>query len=156
MNGRPYRSYPLKVQVNPRWPDSLLTKALQPTARRLGIKKRIGCHTLRRTYSSLLAATGDDVKVVKEVDAPRQDQHNDGGLYTGGHGAEARCAVDAPLDRKPKRSSTEQEKKWTGSTSVPKKPYGSRNFCLSYRDNLVDLIGIEPMTSSMPWAEPIL
>jgi integrase len=47
----------------PLWPDSLRTKVLQPTARRVGIKKQIGWHTFRRTYSSV-AATGDDVKVV--------------------------------------------------------------------------------------------
>ena len=46
------------------WPDSLRSKVLQPTARRVGIVKQMGWHTFRRTYSSLLAATGDDVKVV--------------------------------------------------------------------------------------------
>ena len=51
----------------PLWPDSLRTKILQPTARRVGIKKQISWHTFRRTYSSLLAATGDDVKVVQEL-----------------------------------------------------------------------------------------
>ena len=38
----------------PLWPDSLRAKVLQPTARRVGIKKRVGWHTFRRTYSSLL------------------------------------------------------------------------------------------------------
>jgi len=51
----------------PLWPDSLRTKVLQPTSRRVGIGKRIGWHTFRRTYSSLLAATGNDVKVVQEL-----------------------------------------------------------------------------------------
>lgn len=51
----------------PMWPDSLRTKILQPTARKVGIKKRIGWHTFRHTYSSLLAATGNDVKVVQEL-----------------------------------------------------------------------------------------
>jgi integrase len=36
-------------------------------ARRVGIKKQIGWHTFRRTYSSLLAETGNDVKVVQEL-----------------------------------------------------------------------------------------
>lgn len=51
----------------PLWPDSLRTKILQPVARRVGIEKRIGWHTFRRTYSSLLAETGNDVKVVQEL-----------------------------------------------------------------------------------------
>jgi site-specific recombinase XerC len=33
----------------------------------VGITKRIGWHTFRRTYSSLLATTGNDVKVVQEL-----------------------------------------------------------------------------------------
>jgi len=51
----------------PLWPDSLRTKILQPVARRVGIRKQIGWHTFRRTYSSLLAETGNDVKVVQEL-----------------------------------------------------------------------------------------
>jgi integrase len=51
----------------PLWPDSLRAKVLQPVARRVGIAKQIGWHTFRRTYSSLLAATGNDVKVVQEL-----------------------------------------------------------------------------------------
>ena len=33
----------------------------------MGIKKQIGWHTFRRTYSSLLADTGNDMKVVQEL-----------------------------------------------------------------------------------------
>jgi integrase len=51
----------------PMWPDSLRTKILQPVARKVGITKQIGWHTFRRTYSSLLAETGNDVKVVQEL-----------------------------------------------------------------------------------------
>ena len=54
----------LQLRQDSLWPDSLRSKVLQPTARRVGIVKQIGWHTFRRTYSSLLAATGDDVKVV--------------------------------------------------------------------------------------------
>lgn len=51
----------------PVWPDILRSKILQPAAKRAGITKRIGWHTFRHTYSSLLAATGSDVKVVQEL-----------------------------------------------------------------------------------------
>jgi len=53
--------------VSPVARDSLRTKILQPVARRVGIRKQIGWHTFRRTYSSLLADTGNDVKVVQEL-----------------------------------------------------------------------------------------
>lgn len=51
----------------PVWPDSLRTKILQPAARRVGITKRVGWHTFRHTYSTLLKANGEDVKVVQEL-----------------------------------------------------------------------------------------
>jgi hypothetical protein len=40
---------------------------IQPIAKKLGITKRIGWHTFRRTYSSILQGNGEDVKVVQEL-----------------------------------------------------------------------------------------
>ncbi len=40
---------------------------IQPIAKNLGIRKRIGWHTFRRTYSSILKDNGEDVKVVQEL-----------------------------------------------------------------------------------------
>ena len=51
----------------PVWAVSSLQKVLQPAARRVGITKRIGWHTFRHTYSSLLSEYGNDVKVVQEL-----------------------------------------------------------------------------------------
>ena len=34
----------------PLWPDSLRVKVLQPTARTVGINKKIGWHTFRRSW----------------------------------------------------------------------------------------------------------
>ncbi len=45
----------------------ILRRHIQPLAARLCIEKRIGWHTLRRTYASLLKANGKDVKVVQEL-----------------------------------------------------------------------------------------
>ena len=42
-------------------------KVLQPTARKVGISKRIGWHTFRHTYCSLLVQAGNDVRVVQEL-----------------------------------------------------------------------------------------
>jgi integrase len=39
---------------------------IQPVVKRLGIKKRTW-HTFRRTYTTLLHANGEDVKVVQEL-----------------------------------------------------------------------------------------
>jgi integrase len=51
----------------PWWPDAILQNYIQPAAKRLGITKRIGFHTFRHTYSTLLKANGEDVKTVQEL-----------------------------------------------------------------------------------------
>jgi len=51
----------------PLWPDSLLSRRIKPAARKVGIEKRVGWHTFRHTYSTLLKANGEDVKVVQEL-----------------------------------------------------------------------------------------
>jgi integrase len=51
----------------PVWLSKVMSYRIQPVAKRLGINKRIGWHTFRRTYTSLLHANGEDVKVVQEL-----------------------------------------------------------------------------------------
>src|SRR6202790_3507251 len=60
----------------PFWPDVLLLKIIQPAARRAGIKKRVGWHTFRHSYSSLLVANGENVKVVQECGTPAVDSRS--------------------------------------------------------------------------------
>jgi integrase len=56
-----------KKGSNPLWPGVLLEKAIRPAAIRAGISKRIGWHTFRHTYATLLVANGENVKVVQEL-----------------------------------------------------------------------------------------
>ncbi len=51
----------------PLWLCKVMGYHIQPIARNVGIKKRIGWHTFRRTYSSILQDNGEDVKVVQEL-----------------------------------------------------------------------------------------
>jgi integrase len=51
----------------PFWPNTLLRKIIRPAAVRAGIKKRIGWHTFRHTYATILIANGENVKVVQEL-----------------------------------------------------------------------------------------
>jgi integrase len=51
----------------PFWPDIVLQKIIRPAALRAGITKRIGWHAFRHSYSSLLVANGENVKVVQEL-----------------------------------------------------------------------------------------
>ena len=45
----------------------LMRYYIQPAARRIGISKRIGWHTFRHAYSTLLRAAGVDIKVMQEL-----------------------------------------------------------------------------------------
>jgi integrase len=51
----------------PVWLSTVLSDHIQPSARKLGITKKISWHTFRHTFSSVLKANGEDVKVVQEL-----------------------------------------------------------------------------------------
>lgn len=50
----------------PYWPDNLMRRHILPVARANGIHKRIGWHTFRHSFGTLLKANGEDVKTVQE------------------------------------------------------------------------------------------
>lgn len=51
----------------PVWLSSIMRYHIQPLVKRLGIQKRVSWHTFRHTYSTLLKANGEDMKVVQEL-----------------------------------------------------------------------------------------
>ena len=51
----------------PFWPDAVLQKIIRPAALRAGIIKKIGWHTFRHSFSTILIANGENVKVVQEL-----------------------------------------------------------------------------------------
>jgi integrase len=51
----------------PYWTDAILNHHIRPLAKKIGINKRVGWHTFRHTFSSLLIQNGEDVKVVQEL-----------------------------------------------------------------------------------------
>ena len=51
----------------PLWPNWVMESWIRPVATAAGITKRIGWHTSRHTFSTLLKANGEDVKVVQEL-----------------------------------------------------------------------------------------
>jgi integrase len=51
----------------PYWPDIVLSHVVRPAAARAGIRKHIGWHTFRHSFSTLLIANGENVKVVQEL-----------------------------------------------------------------------------------------
>lgn len=58
---------PITGGKQPYWPENLLRRHIRPAATRAGITKRIGWHTFRHTFSTLLKANGEDVKTVQEL-----------------------------------------------------------------------------------------
>jgi integrase len=50
----------------PRWQESILYRQLKPAAVRAGVGK-IGWHTFRHTYSTMLRSVGTDIKVQQEL-----------------------------------------------------------------------------------------
>jgi integrase len=58
---------PQKQGRDPYWPQMIMRRFIQPAAAAAGITKRIGWHTFRHTYSTLLNANGEDAKVVQEL-----------------------------------------------------------------------------------------
>lgn len=52
---------------HPYWGQAILRNVVRPIAERAGIKKRIGWHTFRHTYSTLLRSVGTEFKVMQEL-----------------------------------------------------------------------------------------
>jgi integrase len=51
----------------PYWPDILLSRVVRPAVARAGIQKHVGWHTFRRSFSTMLIANGENVKVVQAL-----------------------------------------------------------------------------------------
>jgi len=51
----------------PYWGQAILRKYIRPAAQRVGIQKRLGWHTFRHTYSTLLRSVGTEFKVMQEL-----------------------------------------------------------------------------------------
>ncbi|PYK85343.1 MAG: site-specific integrase [Verrucomicrobia bacterium] len=51
----------------PYWGQTIMRSFIRPAAVKIGIAQHIGWHTFRHTYSSLLAATKADIKVMQEL-----------------------------------------------------------------------------------------
>ena len=44
-----------------------MCKRIRPVAKKLGIEKRIGWHTFRHSYSTILRSLGTDIKVQQDL-----------------------------------------------------------------------------------------
>jgi len=58
---------PAKQGRRPYLAQQIMQRHILPVARKLGITKRIGWHTFRHTYSTLLRSTGAELKIMQEL-----------------------------------------------------------------------------------------
>ncbi len=65
------RSYQSGSEYNdftkPCWGHAILRRYIRPAAKNQGIEKRIGWHTFRRTYATLVRSVGTEFKVMQEL-----------------------------------------------------------------------------------------
>jgi integrase len=74
----------------PVWGQSLMRKQIHPVAKKLGINKRIGWHTFRHTYSSILRSLGTDIKVQQDLLRHSSARLNAGHIHAICHAGQAR------------------------------------------------------------------
>ncbi len=53
--------------TQPYWPNSIFRVYIKPAARKIGLTKRIGWHTFRHTFGTMLNAIGENPKVIQEL-----------------------------------------------------------------------------------------
>ena len=51
----------------PYWPETMLKCYVQPIAKHLGITKKIGWHTFRRSFATLLSGSNENTKTTQEL-----------------------------------------------------------------------------------------
>jgi len=135
--------------AKPLSPDSILEKSIRPALARIGvIGKQIGWHSFRHSLATNLRSLGVDIKVAQEL-RRHSSCRTTLDIYTRAVDQQKREAslriveLMFPLDlmkfQHPSAPSEKPREKWRC-----RKP-------MSRKELLVDLIGIEPMTSSMPW-----
>jgi integrase len=105
----PYQSSESWVFASPvnqgRWPylaQQIMRHHILPVARKLGITKRIGWHTFRHTYSTLLRSTGAELKIMQELLRHSTIRVT----LAGGYNREAQCARSRRLAFVPRKSAT--------------------------------------------------
>jgi integrase len=58
---------PISFGKHPYWPDSILTKRLRPAAANVGIEKKFGWHSFRRSTASLLVSGGTSIRTTQDI-----------------------------------------------------------------------------------------
>ena len=106
---------------------------IRPAAKRAGITKRIGWHTLRHTFGTLLKANGEDVATVQAL-----MRHANVRVTMNTH-----VQAVTPAKRKAQRGIIKQIREVAPDGPDPNLK------CLQVLEKMVGAIGFEPMTSTV-------
>ncbi len=134
--------------AKPLSPDSILEKSIRPALARIGVTgKQIGWHSFRHSLATNLRSLGVDIKVAQEL-MRHSSSRTTLDVYT-------RAVAQQKTRSEPESDGIMlplEVKKLQHPSAPSERPQGKwrcRKF-KSRKELLVDLIGIEPMTSSMP------
>lgn len=58
---------PAKKGKQPYWPNSIYRVYIKPAAEKIGLTKKIGWHTFRHTFGTILNSNGENPKVIQEL-----------------------------------------------------------------------------------------
>jgi integrase len=58
---------PAKKGKQPYWPNSIYRVYINPAGEKIGLTKKIGWHTFRHTFGTILNANGENPKVIQEL-----------------------------------------------------------------------------------------
>ena len=58
---------PHKAGIQPYWPGSLFRADIKPALLKAGISAKVGWHTLRHSFGTLMKANGEDLKTIQEL-----------------------------------------------------------------------------------------
>ena len=103
---------------------------IRPAAKRAGITKRIGWHTLRHTFGTLLKANGEDVATVQAL-----MRHANVSVTMNTY-----IQAVTPAKRKAQRGIIKQIREVAPDPNLK---------CLQVLEKMVGAIGFEPMTSTV-------
>jgi len=53
--------------LEPYWPNSIYRVYINPAGEKIGLTKKIGWHTFRHTFGTILNANGENPKVIQEL-----------------------------------------------------------------------------------------
>ncbi|MGH9533547.1 MAG: tyrosine-type recombinase/integrase [Terriglobales bacterium] len=130
----------------PYWPDTILKRSIRPAALAAGITKRIGWHTFRHSFSTMLRSRGVDIKVMQEL-LRHANSRITLDIYTQAPSlAKRQAQTGIAREVLAGRGAGSPDRVWEPCPSVPS---AAGPVQLNLLNNMVGTWGLEPQTSTV-------